>query len=191
MKRVFVCCDSKPTEENLKRTRAYCAWTAGADDQAPFAPGLLYPQFTDYAVPTEAEAAIDAAHTFLRACDVIHVFVVGGVLSPDMKAAVHEAFTFEIPVYWFAVSIGPDILDVQALTHIDSSTMPKPADLLAPKEFAVAASSKLEQLASRLRAGEFYEDCDEGLDDLLGTTMEDRDRDVEEAWEEDLKGGNA
>lgn len=39
-------------------------------------------------------------------------------------------------------------------------------------------------LAERLKRGELYEDCVEELDEVLGTGMEERDREAEGQWAE-------
>jgi hypothetical protein len=54
---------------------------------------------------------------------------------------------------------------------------------VVPPDYAPRTLSQLDALAAKLKAGASYEDLQDDVDDLLGTGMEERDREAEAIWE--------
>jgi hypothetical protein len=108
MKRIFVCspyrdADPDQVETNREIARGICRY-ALACGFAPFAPHLLYTQFTDEADLRERERGIAAGLDFLHGCEELWVWQdpTDGMamrLTEGMEREVSRAMDMGIPVY--------------------------------------------------------------------------------------------
>ena len=69
--------------------------------------------------------------------------------------------------------------------HLCEDRIPRPDEIRDLPEFAALVSHRFDTIESALREGLDYSDFDDMIDDLLGTTMPERDREAEAAWEGD------
>lgn len=186
MKRIFVCSRLRgDILRNIKRAEFYCHSVTVNFGHSAFAPHLLFTRFLDDTIPSERELGIAAGEPWLRVSEEVWVFVVDGFISTGMRGEVDLAIDLGIPVKWFAVDCLPELhtLVIHPLAHLSDSQVPTADQLLAPRVAAKKARATFADVEAKLKAGGDYLDCLEDLDAVLGTTMPERDRDAEAAWE--------
>ena len=97
MKRVFICSRfAGDVNQNIERARNLCR-RAVAQDCAPFAPHLLYPQFMDDTRPEERETGIACGLEFMAECDEVWAYVGDGV-SDGMRHELAHAHRLGKPI---------------------------------------------------------------------------------------------
>ncbi len=185
-RRVFICSrlrakHAPETKGNILRALEYCAWACSNHSVSPFAPHAFFTRFLNDSIPAEREAGIQCANAQLAASEEVWVFVVDGVISTGMQAECDLAIKLGIPLKWFVVDTVTMV--PTQLVHASTDKIPSKTQLLCPTGFAAAVHDKFAAIEAALKDGSFYEDVDSGLDDLLGTTLEERDSDIESQWE--------
>jgi hypothetical protein len=175
--RVFICSQYGNLESNLVKARAYCKYSLHKG-YATFAPHIEYSSILSDADDEERELGISAGLSFLLVCGEMWVFVVDGVLSSGMKREIKEAIKNNVMIRWFDAT---DINDISELLHLPPDQMPIKRDFI-PNPGKVTAK-KFSEVEALLKQGVKYEDMVESIDDLLGTTLPERDRDAEETYE--------
>lgn len=165
MSKVFVCSDRNP--RSFEDKNFYCEWIM---------------QHTPRVIP-------EPFLGFLAICDEVWVFVRDGRITSEMQEQCEAAISLDIPLRWFiSIFLANQAVDAQELKHLASDIIPQRTDLMLHNEFAVETQNTFAKLEERLRNGELYEDCDEGLDDVLGTGLDERDAGVEAEWERNYRG---
>jgi len=118
MKKIFVCSafsgkDKEAVKKNVELTIKYCEKIT-QEGNAPFAPHLIYPQWLNDKTK-ERDIGIACGLAFLRVCNALHFFTIGGVISPGMREEITHAHFFGILVYRREVIVGSGGTDVQVL----------------------------------------------------------------------------
>lgn len=97
MKRVFICSGfAGDVNQNIETARNLCQ-RAVAQDCAPFAPHLLYPQFMDDTRPNERATGIACGLEFMAECDEVWAYVGDGV-SDGMRHELAHAHRLGKPI---------------------------------------------------------------------------------------------
>ena len=101
MKLIFVCSPlAGDIEANQAKARKYCRFVM-EQGNVPFAPHLLFPQFSDDNNPSERKAGIDMGLFVLEFCSELWCF--GPDISPGMKIEIEKAGkTLGIPIRRFS-----------------------------------------------------------------------------------------
>jgi hypothetical protein len=177
MIRVLVCSAYSNLESNLALARKYSRF-ALEKGVATFAPHIEYSSILSDADEAERELGINAGLSFLMVCGEMWVFVVKGVLTTGMNKEIKFAIKNNISIRWFDAT---DIGNIRELVHLPPNAIPLKRDFITKTgEEVVSAFAKME---AALRAGKKYSECTDELDDLLGTTLTERDPDAEETYE--------
>lgn len=110
------------------------------------------------------------------------VFLMKGRIGPAVEKEIEMAYRGDHSVHFFDVT-SEDPFVFRHLAHCPTDKLPNKGQLMAPKDFAAKIKEKFGEISKRLKEGEFIEDFSEELDELLGTKMEERDRTIENDWE--------
>ena len=86
-------------EHNTEQAKKYCKREID-NGNAPFAPHLLYPQMLDEHSAQEREQGITCGLSILAVCDAVHVYTVGGTISPGMRCEINFAVDNNIPIIY-------------------------------------------------------------------------------------------
>jgi len=119
--------------------------------------------------------------------DVVWAFVSDGNIPDAGRVELLQLIGRGVPVLWFAMA--KDKLTATPLIHCGTDYIPERVDLMVPEAFADAVGAKFAAMAKKLLAGASYTDLEAGLDELLGTNMDERDFDAETAWETAYREG--
>jgi hypothetical protein len=97
MKKIFVCSPfAGEVDKNVRIAKHLCRMVMDAG-HAPFAPHLLYPRFTDDAVPAQRAAGIACGLAFMETCDEVWAFT-GNDVSSGMRQEIEHAERLGKPV---------------------------------------------------------------------------------------------
>jgi hypothetical protein len=97
MKKIFVCSPfAGEVDRNVRFAKKMCRMVMDAGN-APFAPHLLYPRFSDDNDPTQRAAGITCGLAFMETCDEVWVFAGNGI-SSGMRQEIEHAERLGKPV---------------------------------------------------------------------------------------------
>jgi len=173
METVFVCSRLRgEVSGNILKSHRYATHQLSMG-RAPFAPHGYYTQFLDDTKEVDRQLGIIAAQAYLATSDRVAVYIVGGAISEGMELEIILAIDLGKEIEWW-FDLGEKF---ERLHHVSPGTMPTPRELLSPTAFVNEVSG----FFGKALATGTYDDG--ALDDLLGTTLAERDRELEEFWE--------
>lgn len=181
MVRVLICSAYGNQKSNLAKAFKYSRY-ALYKGYATFAPHIEYSSCLSDADDDEREMGINAGLSFLLVCGEMWVFVVDGVLSTGMKKEIKTAIKNDVLIRWFDAT---DDGDIKELMHIPSDRVPLKRDFVT--DLGKATVNKFSEIEALLKKGVKYETLIDDVDDLLGTTMPDRDLEAEQVYENTVK----
>jgi len=178
---IFICSKFRgKVAINKRLAKSYCKF-ATAKEVIPFAPHLYFTQFLADADPKQRQIGIDCGKAVLLKCQELWAFVVNGEISEGMRQEIEFAFQHGVPVKWFAVDQGAG--NYTHLPHLPHWEWPKAGDLLTANANVSKIDNLFAKMESELKKGDtFYEDFEQEMDEILGTSMSERDRETEENW---------
>lgn len=181
LKRVFICSEYQGLETNLTLAMRFCEY-ASKRNYAVFAPHLLYPQFMDELDPKDRAMGLESGCSWLNAAHEMWVFVRNGKLTEGMRLEIGRAVIYKVKIRYF--DYCEKTLEITEMSHVDTSRIPKQKDLILPKPFAAGAAKSFQRVATALSKGVRYEDLEEEMDKVLGSSETGRDEKLDAEWED-------
>lgn len=184
---VFVCSEFGGLETNLELARKYCKY---AIDQGrnPLAPHLLFPQLLDDGSEAERALGIRLGIEWMKRCDEMWVFVVGGNLSKGMLLEIWVANSLSVPIKWFSYQVDSFSSEGVIVPMPKSVKRFQKEEMTFPYPLNKASSDALGLLAEQLKAGVKYEALQGNLDSIIGPLDSfEVDKEADLVWETEYR----